>query len=211
MLKVGLTGGIACGKSVVATMFAARGVHVIKADEISHQLMCPGTDVYDAVVEHFGREILDSSGAIDRLKLAALVFDPHQSRVEELNRLVHPAVIAEQDRWADDVRRRDPDGIAMVEAALILEAGVRSHFDRLVVVSCEASEKAERLAARMGIDLEEARRELERRSRAQWPDDEKVRVADFIIDNSDSLAATERQVERVFGELQRAAEGSINR
>ncbi|MGA3211326.1 MAG: dephospho-CoA kinase [Terriglobales bacterium] len=204
MLKVGLTGGFACGKSTVADMFAALGVHIAKADEIAHRLMRPGAPVYAAVVEHFGRSILDSAGTIDRQQLAAMVFDPDSPRIQELNDLVHPAVVAEQDRWCAELKRCDPDGIAMIEAALILEAGVRSHFDRLIVVSCDANHRAKRLAMRMGIDEKAAQHELERRSRAQWPDQQKAEAADFLIDNSGSLAATEQQVERVHGALRQS-------
>ncbi len=206
MLKVGLTGGIACGKSVVADMLAARGAHVFKADEIAQQLMQPGQAAYHAVVEHFGRGILDEQGNIDRPKLAAIVFAPDHPRIEELNRLVHPAVVAQQDRWSEEIRQRDPGGLAVVEAALILEAGVRDHFDRLIVVDCEPEQKSERLARRLGIDRESARREVERRSAAQWPDPEKLRQADYVIYNSGSLQETERQVEQVFQALKREAE-----
>lgn len=211
MLKIGLTGGFACGKLTVADMFAARGVHVAKADEIAHELMRAGNTVYTAVVAHFGRSILDSSGKIDRQKLAAVVFDPVHPRTLELNQLVHPAVVAEQDRWCEELRQGElrqghSSGIAMVEAALILEAGVRDHFDQLVVVNCDANLRVKRLAARLGVGEEAAQSELELRSKTQWPDDVKLQAADFVINNSGTLAATEQQVERVFGELKRLAD-----
>jgi dephospho-CoA kinase len=205
MLKVGLTGGIACGKSVVADMFAARGVHVVKADEIAHRLMRPGEAVYAAVVEKFGPHILDQDGSINRQKLAAVAFAARQPRIEELNRLVHPAVVAEQDRWSEQIGREDPAGLAMVEAALIFEAGLRGHFDRIVVVVCNPEQKIERLALRLGIDLAAAGAEVERRSRAQWPDEEKARLADMVIRNAGSLDETAQQVGRVFAELKRQA------
>ncbi|MFB3815024.1 MAG: dephospho-CoA kinase [Terriglobales bacterium] len=205
MLKVGLTGGIACGKSTVAEMFAARGAHVVKADEIAHQLFAPGTEVYEEVVRRFGRGILRPDGTIDRPKLAAIVFAPERPRILELNALVHPAVVAHQDRWSEEIRQRDPQGLAVVEAALILEAGARDHFDRLVVVACDPEQKVERLAKRLGLDLATARREVERRSEAQLPDEEKQRQADYVIDNSGPLAETEAQVERIFAELKREA------
>lgn len=206
MLKVGLTGGIATGKSVVAKMFASHGVHVVKADEIAHQLMLPGEPVYAAVVGCFGRDILNGDGTIDRQKLAEVAFSPRHPRIEELNRLVHPAVVAQQDRWSEQVGQRDPDAIAMVEAALIFEAGVADHFDRLVVVTCQAEQKVERLAMRLGMDVDAARREVGRRSLAQWPDQEKARLADFVIDNIGSLAATAHQVETVYYALKHEAE-----
>jgi dephospho-CoA kinase len=201
VLKVGLTGGIACGKSAVMAMFAARGAHTVNADAIAHQLMLPGAPVYDAVVARFGREILNTGGAIDRQKLAAIVFASERPRIEELNRLVHPAVVAQQDRWSEQIRKQHPDGIAMVEAALIFEAGVRDHFDRIIVVVCDPEQKVERLAQRLGVELNIARREVERRSQAQWPDTEKARLADYVIYNTGSIEDTEKQVERVFGEL----------
>jgi dephospho-CoA kinase len=205
MLKVGLTGGIACGKSVVADLFAARGAHVVKADEIAHRLMRPGESVYTTVVEKFGKEILDPSGSINRQKLAAIAFAADRPRIEELNRLVHPAVVAEQDRWSEQIARQDPAGIAMVEAALIFEAGLRGHFDRIVVVVCDPEQKIQRLASRTGIGLAAARTEVERRSRAQWPDADKVHLADMVIRNNGPLEETAQQVERVFAELKRQA------
>jgi dephospho-CoA kinase len=201
MLKVGLTGGIACGKSVVADMFSAHGAHVVKADEIAHRLMEPGERVYEAVVAHFGRDILDPDRRINRQKLAAIAFAPEAPRVEELNRLVHPAVIAEQDRWSEQIGRQDPEGVAMIEAALIFEAGLRSHFDRIVAVVCDPEQKVQRQAHRLGVDLAFARADVERRSRAQWPDSQKTQLADTVIRNTGSLEETARQVERVWDEL----------
>lgn len=205
MLKVGLTGGIACGKSVVADMFAARGAHVIKADEIAHRLMRPGQPVFAAVVAAFGKEILRPDGSIDRPQLASMAFAASHPRVAELNRVVHPAVVAEQDRWTEEIGRRDPQAIAMVEAALIFEAGVRDHFDRMLVVTCEPEQKVERLAARLHISREAARQEVDSRSRSQWPDREKARLADFVIYNTGSLDETAEQVDRILRELEREA------
>jgi dephospho-CoA kinase len=205
VLKVGLTGGIACGKSAVMAMFAARGAHTVNADEIAHRLMLPGKPVYAAVVAHFGEGILNTDGAINRQKLAAIAFAPEHPRIEELNQLVHPAVVAHQDRWSEQMRAQDPDGIAMVEAALIFEAGVRDHFDRVIVVVCDPQQKVERLAQRLGVGLDIARREVERRSRAQWTDTEKARLADYVIYNTGSIEDTEKQVDRVFGDLKGGA------
>ena len=185
-------------------MFARRGVHVLHADKLAHELMQPGTPVYQQVVNHFGRGIVQPDGTIDRRKLAALAFEP--GRIQELNRLVHPAVVKEQETWMDDMAKRDPRGIAMVEAALIVEAGVQKRFDKLVVVTSTPELKIERFAARSPeADKEMARREAGRRIAAQLPDADKVKVADYVIDNSGPLDATERQVERVFTELTRSA------
>lgn len=199
MLKVGLTGGVACGKSTVGQLFAARGAHLVKADEIAHQLMSPGQPVYQEILQHFGRDLVNPDGSINRQKLAEAAFSG--GRVEELNRIVHPAVIAHQDRWMAEMGARDPGAVVMVEAALILEAGVEGRFDKLIVVTCRAEQKVARFAARQGISEIMARNEVERRSAAQRPDQEKARAADFVIDNSGPLDDTARQVDAVFAEL----------
>lgn len=200
---MGLTGGLCSGKSAVAEMFARRGVHVLHADKLAHDLMLPGQPVYEQVVNHFGRGIVQADGTIDRRKLAALAFEP--GRIQELNRLVHPTVVKEQEAWMDGVAKRDPLGIAMVEAALIVEAGVQKRFDKLVVVTCTAEQKVERFAARShDADKDAARREARRRIAAQLPDADKVKLADYVIDNSGPLEATERQVENVFNDLARS-------
>jgi dephospho-CoA kinase len=213
MLKVGLTGGIASGKSVVGEMFVALGAHLIEADRIAHELLQPGNPVYDEVVRHFGAEILNPDGAVSRLRLAEAAFgSPHQatpSRVEELNRIVHPAVIRRQEEWMDEVGRRDPRAIAMVEAALIVEAGAGRRFDRLVVVTCSPEQRVQRWAVRMKVDEQTARREVTRRLAAQLPDEEKIKVADFVIDNSGSLEETGKPVKSVYDQLRLEAEKSL--
>lgn len=203
MLKVGLTGGVACGKSTIGQMFVDRGAQLIRADEVAHQLMQPGQPVYDEVVRHFGGDIVKADGTINREKLAERAFG--EGRVEELNRLVHPAVIAFQDRRMEETGRRQDDAIVIVEAALILEAGVQGRFDKLVVVTCRPEQKAERFAERQGLSPEAARKEVQRRSSAQRSDDEKARAADFVIDNSGTLAETARQVDAVWSRLQAMA------
>jgi len=201
LLKVGLTGGIAAGKSVVGAMFAALGAHVIQADEISHQLMQPGEAVYREVVAHFGAEILDPDGSVNRARLAELAFGSKPSRVQELNQIVHPAVIRREEEWMDEVRRHDPHAVAVVEAALILEAGMARGLDRLVVVTCRPEQRIERWARRLKVDDETARREVIRRMAAQLPDEEKIKAADYVVDNSGSLDETRRQVEEIYSKL----------
>jgi dephospho-CoA kinase len=207
VLKVGLTGGIAVGKSVVAEMFAALGVHVIQADEIAHQLMQPGEAVYQEVAGGFGPGILNSDGSVNRARLAELAFGgPDQaSRVKELNQIVHPAVIRRQEKWMVEVGRRDPHAIALVEAALILEAGMAKSFDRLAVVICRPEQRIERWAQRVKVDQETARREITRRMAAQVSDEEKIKAADYVIDNSGSLDETARQVKTIYVELEKDA------
>jgi dephospho-CoA kinase len=211
LLKVGLTGGIAAGKSVVGEMLVALGAHLVQADRIAHSLMQPGEAVYNEVVRHFGREILNRDGSVNRAKLAEAAFGPaaseegvsriQQSRIEELNRIVHPVVIRNQDAWMQETGRQDPHAVAIVEAALILEAGAADRFDRLIVVTCSADQRVSRFAARQKIDLEAARKEVVRRMAAQLPDEEKIKVADYIIDNSGTPAQTREQVRQVWGKL----------
>jgi dephospho-CoA kinase len=137
MLKVGLTGGIATGKSLVSGMFRDLGVHTIDADEIAHDLMRPGEKVYDEVVRRFGQEVLNADKTVNRTRLAELAFDQKRPRIYELNALIHPGVIERYEGWMDDIGRREPNAIAMLEAALLLEAGLRRRFDRVIVVSCK--------------------------------------------------------------------------
>jgi dephospho-CoA kinase len=201
VLKVGLTGGVACGKSSVAAMFERRGAYVIRADEIAHKLMEPGEPVYEGVVKRFGQQILNADGTISRPKLAELAF---AGRIQELNALVHPGVVKFQDEWMIEVGRKDPKAITIVEAALLVEAGARSHFDKLITVTCGFGQKVERFAERLKMPREAARAEVERRMAAQLPDEEKAAVADFVIDNSGSLTEAESQVEKIWQELRRA-------
>jgi dephospho-CoA kinase len=201
MLKVGLTGGIASGKTVVGEMFVALGARLVQADRIAHELMHPGKPVYNDVVRHFGREILNSDGSVNRPKLAELVFGARPSRIEELNRIVHPVVIRRQDEWMEEMGRQDPKVVAIVEAALILEAGAAERFDRLMVVTCTEEQRVARFAARQKIDLEAARKEVLRRMAAQLPDEQKIKAADYVIDNSGSLEATRQQVDEIWRKL----------
>lgn len=203
MLRVGLTGGVACGKTTVAEMLRRRGAHVIYADEIAHQLLAPGQPVYEEVVKEFGSGVLQPDGRIDRARLADAAFG--RGRVQELNKIIHPPVITRQEQWMDEVGQKDAHAIAVVEAALILEAKVGRRFDKLVVVTCKPEQKAERYAARHRISVEAARAEVARRSAAQLPDAQKAAAAHFLIDNSGSREETERQVDKVFAELQQLA------
>jgi dephospho-CoA kinase len=201
MLKVGLTGGIATGKSSVGRMFAELGVHTIDADEIAHDLMRPGEKVYDEVVRRFGPEILNSDKTVDRARLAELAFDQKRPRIYELNSLVHPGVIERYQQWMEDIRRREPDAIAMLEAALLLEAGLRRSFDRVIVVSCKPQQRIERWEKRLKVDAETARREVTRRMMAQAPDEAKIQAADFVVDNSGSVEDTRTQVKKIHDAL----------
>lgn len=191
-------------------MLVARGARLIQADHIAHELMQPGQAVYAEVVRHFGRSILNPDGTVNRPKLAEAAFTPNASgatRVVELNAIVHPAVIRHEDEWMEAEGRRDPHVIAIVEAALILEAGAADRFDRLIVVTCKDEQRVQRYADRLKVDLETARREVARRMAAQIPDSEKIKRADHVIDNSGSLDSTENQVRRLYVTLEQEAKG----
>jgi dephospho-CoA kinase len=204
LLKLGLTGGIASGKSVVGELFVELGAHLIQSDAVAHSLMLPGQEVYSDVIRHFGAEILNPDGSINRPRLAEAAFGTAggvPARVQELNEIVHPAVIAYENEWMENIRRGDANAIAIVEAALILEAKAAGRFDRLIVVTCRPEQRVERFARRLGISQDAARAEVTRRMAAQIPDEEKIKAADFMIDNSGSLDFTRQQVGRVFAEL----------
>jgi dephospho-CoA kinase len=218
MLKVGLTGGIASGKTVVGEMFVALGACLVQADRIAHELMLPGQPVYHEVVRHFGGSILNRDLSVNRAKLAEAAFGPSTatpansaqpastaSRVQELNRIVHPAVIRSQDEWMDEMGRQNPHAVAIVEAALILEAGAAKRFDRLIVVTCDDDQRAARFAARQKLDIEAARKEVARRMAAQLPEAAKIKAADYVIDNSASLDHTREQVREIWKKLSAAA------
>lgn len=209
MLKVGLTGGLACGKSTVAQWMKARGARILQADDLAHELMAPGEPVFAEVVHKFGRGILKPDGAIDRDLLAQAAFGA--GRIQELNAIVHPAVIKAQSEWFREVEANDPKAIAVAEAALIYEAGIQDQFDKIVVVTCSPEQKVERYIARVGPkwgpDQANPRLEAERRIAAQWPDEKKSAAADFVIDNSGTQQQTKAQVERLMDKLQQLASG----
>lgn len=200
MLKVGLTGGIASGKTTVAEMLAARGCRVLYADRIAHELMAPGQPAYDEIVRAFGRDILDAGGAIDRRRLGEIVF-ADAARRAELNRIVHPQIIAEIEKEFARLAAGQPDAIVVVEAALLIEAGYHRRLDKLVVTVSTPEQQLERLMKKTGL----SRTRAEERLAAQLPAEEKRRHADYEIDCSGSLAATEQQVEKLLAEWRRLA------
>jgi dephospho-CoA kinase len=212
MLKVGLTGGIASGKSSVGKMLVGMGAYLVQADRIAYSLMRPGEAVYNEVVRHFGGEILNPDMSINRAKLAEAAFGndggKRASRIEELNRIVHPAVIRSQNEWMQETGRMGAHAVAIVEAALILEAHAGDDFDRIVVVTCNADQRVARFAARQKVDLETARKEVARRMAAQLSDEEKIKAADYVIDNSGTLDQTRVQAEKVWQKLRAEAEKS---
>ncbi len=199
MLRVAITGGIATGKSTISEMFARRGAHVIQADRVAHELMSPGQPVYEKVVAHFGREILNPDGTINRPRLAQAAFP---DKIQDLNKLVHPAVLDYQDRWMDKIGQQDPNAVCICEAALLFEAKGEKRYDKIIVVRTPFDTKVQCYAAKMNIPRGDARMEVLRRMNAQISEEEKARRADYVIDNNGVLDHTEEQVEKVWLELQ---------
>ncbi len=196
MLKVGLTGSIAVGKSFVLSVLRDLGCATFDADKIAHSMMEPGLPAHNDIVREFGPEVLAVDGSIDRAKLGAIVF-ADEDRRKRLNQIVHPRVIEEQDRLLSDVERKDPRGIAVMDAALIIESGGYKRFDKLIVAFCEREIQIERLMRRNNITREDA----ERRIAAQMSSDEKRRYADFEIDTSGPFDQTRKRVTEVFNQL----------
>ena len=196
MLRVGLTGGLASGKSFVGHALAELGCHLIEADELGHQVLMPGAEAYDAVVNEFGDEILDEDRYIIRRKLGALVWD-RPERLAKLNSIVHPAVIARQGRIIAKIAQTDPAAIIVVEAAILVETGSYRRFDRLIVVVCTVEQQVERAMKRGAYSKEEVLARLHR----QLPLEDKVRVADYVIDTSGAKEHTLEQVKSVYESL----------
>jgi dephospho-CoA kinase len=199
VLKVGLTGGVACGKSTILAMFERRGAFTIRADEIAHELMRPGQPVYDKVVSAFGEGILEADHTISRPRLAEIVFG--NDRIAELNAIVHPEVVRYQNEWLEHCRWREQQAIAIVEAALMIEAGAHKTLDKLIVVTCSDEERVRRFQLRTGLDDQAARQEVARRMKNQLPESEKVKLADYVIDNSGNFEFAESQVGPIWGSL----------
>ena len=196
MLKVGLTGSIAVGKSSVCEVFRELGCAVLDADRVARDVVEPGTIGLKRVVEQFGESVLQPDGRLDRPKLGLIVFADEEKRLL-LNSIIHPLVFESQNAWLKDVELSDPNGIAIVDAALMIESGGYKRFDKLIVVWCEPELQLQRLMARDGISKEVA----EARIAAQMPQDEKKRYADFLIDTSNDYENTCRQTTEIFHQL----------
>jgi dephospho-CoA kinase len=190
MLVVGLTGGVATGKSTVARMLRARGAAVLDTDALVHELQAPGTEVYRAILDAFGSDILAPDGTLDRQKLGTRIFaDPEARR--RLEAIVHPAVAAEIRRRVEVLRREGRTRLCIVEAALLVEAGRHGIVDRIVAVTAPEAEQVARLRAKSGLGEEEAWR----RVRAQLPSAAKAGRADHVLVNDGDLAALARNVD----------------
>ncbi len=196
MLKVGLTGSIAVGKSFVCDVFRELGCHILDADITARDVVEPGTEGFRRIVEEFGDQILQPDGSLNRQKIGAIVFTDESKRLL-LNSIVHPLVMETQDRWIEDVAKTDPDGIAIIDAALMIESGGYRRFDQLIVVWCEPAIQLERLMLRDALSQPEAKKRIA----AQMPQNEKKRFADYLIDTSRGFESTRCQVIDVFEKL----------
>ncbi len=200
MLRAGLTGSIAVGKSYVSSVFAALGCHVLDADQTAREVVAPGSAGLRAVAEAFGPEVLRSDGALDRAKLGAIVFSDEAKRVK-LNAILHPLIIEAQDDWLRHCETRAPRGVGIVDAALMIETGSYRRFDKLIVVFCRPELQLERLIQRDGLTPEEAARRIA----AQMPQDEKKSFADYLIDTSGNYDETREQVQTIYEHLKKLA------
>ena len=198
MLRVGLTGSIAVGKSFVTSVFAELGCRVLDADQTAREVVMPGAAGLKAVVEKFGEGILTPDGTLDRARMASIVFADEEKRLR-LNHILHPFIIARQDEILRAWEREDPNGIAIVDAALMIESGGYRRFDKLIVVHCRSEVQLERLMLRDKLTLAEA----QRRIASQMPQEEKQRYADYLIDTSDGFEPTRERTAEVYKELRK--------
>lgn len=217
MLRVGLTGGLGSGKSTVARLLRAQGAEVIEADEQGRALMEPGQPCFAEIVRVFGPEVVGSYGRLDRAKLAAIAFQ--QGRLPELNAIVHPAVIAAQRLWTNEVFGRDPAAVAVIVSALIFEVerearsrgekdsllvDWRKRMDRVVVVAAPDDLKIARYVDRLGVsDADRAAAETDARARLahQIPDAIKTARADYVLENAADIRTLETQVQSLWTRL----------
>lgn len=196
MLRVGLTGSIAVGKTFVTSVFAELGCRVLDADQTARDVVLPGAAGLKAVVQTFGEDVLAPDGTLDRARLASIVFADEQKR-QQLNFILHPFIIARQDEILREWEREDPNGIGIVDAALMIESGGYKRFDKLIVVHCRPEVQLERLLLRDKLTLAEA----QRRIASQMPQEEKMRYADYLIDTSDGFEPARKRTVEVYNEL----------
>ena len=202
MLRVGLTGSIGVGKSFVASVFVELGCHVLDADQTAREVVMPGTAGLKALTEAFGEEILNTDGTLDRKRLGAVIFaDP--SKRQRLNNILHPFIIARQDEILSAWEAEDPDGIGIVDAALMIESGGYKRFDKLIVVHCRPEVQLERLMLRDKLSRDEALRRIN----SQMPQEEKQKFADYLIDTSDGFELTRSQSAEIYHKLIRVIRG----
>ena len=201
MLKVGLTGGYATGKTFVARELERCGCHVIYADELGHQVLLPDGAAYAPTVAAFGREILDADGRIDRKKLAAVVFSSAEL-LDQLSGFVHPAVFQLEEQKLGAIAQEDPWGVVVLEAAILIETERYKEFDRLIVTVCDRETQIARAMKRDHLTRDETFARLGK----QLPAEEKTRYAHYVVDTSGSKEQTVQQVDRIYSELKELAE-----
>ena len=197
MLKVGLTGSIAVGKSYVLEIFRQLGAFTLDADLTAREVVAPNTKGLELLVESFGEEILQPGGELDRAKLGAIVFADEAKR-QLLNSIVHPLVIEAQNEWLAQCESENPRGIAVIDAALMIESGGYKRFNKLVVVFCDPAIQLKRLMSRNNLSETEALRRIN----SQMPQEEKKLYADFLIDTSKGFEDTRRQTIEIFERLE---------
>jgi dephospho-CoA kinase len=198
VLKVGLTGGLASGKTFVGEALAELGCHVLQADRLGHAVLLPGGEAYAPVVREFGPVVVSKSGEIDRKALASEVFTKPE-RLALLNSFVHPPVVKREEEWLAIVAAGDPCGIAVFEAAILIETGGYRRFDKLIVVSCEMEQQVQRSMKRDGLPREDVLARLSR----QMPLAEKLKFADYVIETSGTKEETVQQTRAVYELLRR--------
>ena len=202
MLRVGLTGSIGVGKSFVTSVFEELGCHVLDADHTAREVVMPGTLGLRAITEEFGEEVLNPDGTLNRKQLGALVF-ADESRRQRLNHLLHPFIIARQDEIMREWEAEDPNGIGIIDAALMIESGGYKRFDKLIVVHCRPEVQLERLMLRDNLSRDEALRRIN----SQMPQEEKQRFADYLIDTSDGFDLTRARTAEIYQKLIRVIRG----
>jgi len=198
MLIVGLTGGVASGKTAISQVLKEEGAYIIDADQLARELVQPHKPAWNELIRAFGQEILREDGSIHRKKLAEKVFaDPEQRKL--LNQILHPRIRKEMDRRAKEIGQKDPEAIVMIDAPLIVELGDHREMDKLIVVTSTQTQQIERLKDRDGTSPEEALRIVS----SQMPLEEKLKFADFVIRNEGSLEETRKRTKEVFKELKK--------
>jgi len=196
MLRVGLTGSIGVGKSFVGSVFVELGCRLLDADATAREVVLPGTAGLAAVVKEFGPEVLQTDGTLDRKQLGSVVFGDEQKR-RRLNAILHPRIIEKQDQILQQWESEEPNGIGIVDAALMIESGGYKRFDKLIVVHCRPEVQLERLMLRDGLSCDEAQKRID----SQMPQEEKQRYADYLIDTSDGFELTRQRTKAVYDQL----------
>ncbi len=196
MLKVGLTGSIAVGKSYVCEVLRELGVFVLDADQTAREVVAPGSKGLVLIAEKFGADFLLPNGELDRVKMGAIVFADEAKR-ELLNSIIHPLVFEAQNEWLIEKEQANPRGVAVIDAALMIESGGYKRFTKLVVVWCQPEIQLQRLMLRNNLSEAEALKRI----RAQMPQEEKKLYADFLIDTTDGFENTRKQTIEVFEQL----------